>query len=184
MHKRAMTPLHGEQPRSSAPSAGVDAICDAFEATRFAGHEPRIEDFLPRGDSVHEDALFRELLLSEWDLRWRHAQHVELQPYLQRFAESSQLVAELWDVWHAKRSKCSGEGMATAPHAAPQRAGEESLSLGSFESLSFANGRYQVQSLLGEGGQKRVFLARDSQLDRDVVIGVLNGRQIASDSLS
>ena len=68
-------------------------------------------------------------------------------------------------------------------HGAPERAGEESLSPDSFESLSFANGRYQVQSLLGEGGQKRVFLARDSQLDRDVVIGLLNRTPIESDSL-
>ena len=37
---------------------------------------------------------------------------------------------------------------------------------------------------LGEGGQKRVFLARDTELDRDVVIGVLNRRQIESDSLN
>src|SRR5580765_1555294 len=133
-----MTPLHGEQPRSSAPpapSAGVDAICDAFEAAWLAGREPRIEEFLPRGESGHEEALFRELLVSEWDLRWRHAPPVELQPYLERFAQSSQLVAELWDVWHAKQSECSGDGMATAPHTAPpegldtvigrKRAGEE-----------------------------------------------------------
>ena len=86
--------------------------------------------------------------------------------------------------------------MATASHTAPpegldgfgtiragrKRAGEESLSLDSFESLSFANGRYQVRSLLGEGGQKRVFLARDSQLDRDVVIGLLSGRCVEADT--
>src|ERR687894_2274408 len=145
-----MPPLPGEQPRSSAPSAGVDTICDAFEAAWLAGHEPRIEDFLPRGDSVHQDALFRELLLSEWDLRWRHAQHVELQPYLERFAESSRLVAELWHAWHAKHTECSGDGMARASHTAPpegldgsgtiragrKRAGEESPSPDSFESLS------------------------------------------------
>src|SRR5262245_28107013 len=176
-----MTSLPSEQPRSSAPSADVDAICDAFEAAWLAGHEPRIEDFLPRGDSVHEDALFRELLLSEWDLRWRHAQHVEVQTYLERFAESSQLVADLWHVWHAKQSEGSGDVTATAPPTAPP--GEESLSPDSFESLSFANGRYQVKSLLGEGGQKRVFLARDSQLDRDVVIGLLNGRCVEADTL-
>src|SRR3954469_7616989 len=133
-----MTPLPGEQPRSSAPSAGVDAICDAFEADWLAGHEPRIEDCLPRGDSVHQDALFRELLVSEWDLRWRHAQHVELQTYLERFAESSPLVAELWHVWRAKQSERSGDDMATAPRTAPpeerdtvtgrKRAGEKSLS--------------------------------------------------------
>src|SRR5688500_13683525 len=178
-----MPPLHGEQPRSSVPSAGVDAICDEFEAAWLAGQDPRIEDFLPRGDS-QEDALFRELLLSEWDLRGRHAQHVELQTYRERFAERSQWVAELWHLWHAKQSECSGDGMATASHASRQRAGAESLSLDSFESLSFAAGRYQVQSLLGEGGQKRVFLARDTELDRDVVIGVLNRRQIESDSLN
>src|SRR4051812_5031231 len=144
-----MTPLRGEQPRSSAPSAGVDAICDAFEAAWLAGHEPRIEDFLPRGDSVHQDGLFRELLLSEWDLCCRHAQHVELQAYLERFAESNQLVAELWHVWRAKQSDRSGDGMATAPQPAPleerdtvngrKRAGDERPSpLDSFEPLSFA----------------------------------------------
>ena len=73
-----MSLLPSDERRPPAPAAGVDAICDAFEAAWLTGHEPRIEDFLPRGDSVHEDALFRELLLSEWDLRWRHAQHVEL----------------------------------------------------------------------------------------------------------
>jgi tRNA A-37 threonylcarbamoyl transferase component Bud32 len=65
--------------------------------------------------------------------------------------------------------------------AAWQCAGEETLSL--VRSVSFANGRYQLLSLLGEGGQKRVFLARDKELDRDVVIGVLNRRRIESDSL-
>jgi tetratricopeptide (TPR) repeat protein len=38
---------------------------------------------------------------------------------------------------------------------------------------SFASGRYVVRRLLGEGGQKTVFLAHDSQLDRDVAIAVL-----------
>ena len=64
------------------------------------------------------------------------------------------------------------------------RAGEETLSLGRLRIISFANGRYQCSRCLGEGGQKRVFLARDTELDRDVVIGVLNRRQIESDSLN
>lgn len=38
---------------------------------------------------------------------------------------------------------------------------------------TFAGGRYQVKKLLGEGGQKYVFLARDVSLDRDVVISFL-----------
>ena len=33
---------------------------------------------------------------------------------------------------------------------------------------SFANGRYQVKKFLGEGGKKKVYLAHDTLLDRDV----------------
>jgi hypothetical protein len=38
---------------------------------------------------------------------------------------------------------------------------------------SFANGRYTVQSLLGEGGKKKVYLAHDTTLDRDVAFGLI-----------
>src|SRR4029453_16993942 len=152
----------GEQPRPTAPTADVDAICDAFEAGWRAGQQPRIEDFLLGGDPVCRDGLLRELLLAEWGLPRRHEQHIELKTYRERFVQNSELVAELWHAW--------------------QSAGEETLSLG--RSVSFANGRYHLQSRLGEGGQKRVFLARDKELDRDVVIGVLNRRQIESASLN
>lgn len=36
-----------------------------------------------------------------------------------------------------------------------------------------ANGRYAVQRYLGEGGRKRVYLAHDTMLDRDVAIGIV-----------
>src|SRR3954469_8738362 len=119
----------GEQPRPSAPSAptaDVDAICDAFEAGWRAGQQPRIEDFLSGGDPVYRDGLLRELLLAEWDLLRRHEQHIELKTYRERFAQSSELVAELWHAWQS----------------AGEETGEETLSLGS--SVSFANGRYQL----------------------------------------
>src|SRR5919107_881619 len=35
------------------------------------------------------------------------------------------------------------------------------------------DGRYRIQSFLGEGGRKRVYLAHDSALDRDVAIGLV-----------
>ena len=38
---------------------------------------------------------------------------------------------------------------------------------------SFADGRYQVKKLLGEGGKKRVYLAHDSTLDREVAFGLI-----------
>jgi tetratricopeptide (TPR) repeat protein len=39
--------------------------------------------------------------------------------------------------------------------------------------LCFGNGRYKVERLLGEGGQKWVYLGRDTALERDIVISVL-----------
>ncbi len=41
------------------------------------------------------------------------------------------------------------------------------------EPKTFASGRFVVQRLLGEGGQKTVYLARDTQLDRDVAIAAI-----------
>jgi len=38
---------------------------------------------------------------------------------------------------------------------------------------SFANGRYQVKRFLGEGGKKKVYLAHDGILDRDVALAVI-----------
>ncbi len=38
---------------------------------------------------------------------------------------------------------------------------------------SFANGRYQVKRFLGEGGRKRVYLAQDTLLDREVAFALI-----------
>jgi class 3 adenylate cyclase len=38
---------------------------------------------------------------------------------------------------------------------------------------SFAGGRYIVRSFLGEGGRKKVYLAHDTKLDRDVAVAVI-----------
>ena len=38
---------------------------------------------------------------------------------------------------------------------------------------SFANGRYQAKKSLGEGGKKKVYLAHDTVLDRDVAFYLL-----------
>ena len=38
---------------------------------------------------------------------------------------------------------------------------------------SFANGRYEVKRFLGEGGKKKVYLAHDNLLDRDVAFALI-----------
>ncbi|HZT06065.1 MAG TPA: serine/threonine-protein kinase, partial [Chloroflexota bacterium] len=41
------------------------------------------------------------------------------------------------------------------------------------EPTSFCNGRYRVKEFLGEGGKKRVYLATDTLLDRDVAFALI-----------
>ena len=60
----------------------------------------------------------------------------------------------------------------TAGEAAPP---ESTPTTGPLPELptSFADGRYEVKRFLGEGGKKKVWLAHDNDLDRQVAIGII-----------
>jgi tetratricopeptide (TPR) repeat protein len=45
--------------------------------------------------------------------------------------------------------------------------------LSTIQPTSFADGRYQVKKFLGEGGKKKVYLAHDTLLDRDVAFALI-----------
>ena len=57
----------------------------------------------------------------------------------------------------------------------PSQTSEPSLPLSptSDQPSSFANDRYNVKRFLGEGGKKRVYLAHDNLLDRDVAFALI-----------
>jgi pimeloyl-ACP methyl ester carboxylesterase len=50
---------------------------------------------------------------------------------------------------------------------------DQTQAAGAPEALTFASGRYVATRLLGEGGQKRVYLGRDTQLHRDIAIAFI-----------
>ncbi len=64
---------------------------------------------------------------------------------------------------------CSGCGSAVAAPAEPPAAPAPAEA----GPRSFGSGRYEVRHLLGEGANKRVYLARDSVIDREVAIGLV-----------
>jgi len=77
----------------------------------------------------------------------------------------------------------SGEPEPTRP--TPSQAGSfRTMAAPAAQPQSFSSGRYVVSKLLGEGGQKIVFLARDTQLDRDVAIALLKAEGIDDASLA
>ncbi|MEE8465587.1 MAG: hypothetical protein V3S68_03860, partial [Dehalococcoidia bacterium] len=61
-------------------------------------------------------------------------------------------------------SPAIGEPTASTPPTAGSASGQPS---------SFANGRYQVLKFLGEGGKKKVYLAQDTTLDREVAFALI-----------
>lgn len=48
---------------------------------------------------------------------------------------------------------------------------------------SFAGGRYEVKRFLGEGGKKRVYLVRDTRLDREVAFALIKTEGLDSEGL-
>jgi tetratricopeptide (TPR) repeat protein len=49
---------------------------------------------------------------------------------------------------------------------------------------NFADGRYEVRRLIGEGGQKIVFLAHDAKLGRDVAVALLRAEGLEAESIA
>ena len=64
---------------------------------------------------------------------------------------------------------CEGCGQSLAGGDRASAAASESAPV----PTSFASGRYQVERLLGEGAKKRVYLARDTRLNRDIALAVI-----------
>jgi serine/threonine protein kinase len=47
---------------------------------------------------------------------------------------------------------------------------------------AIADGRYELVRLLGEGGKKRVYLARDTLLERDVAVALIKAEGLDADA--
>lgn len=75
---------------------------------------------------------------------------------------------------------CEACGQRLAEEQAPAA---DTTVAGESAPLSFVRGRYVVERVLGEGGKKRVYLARDTHLDRPVAFALLRADGIDAESL-
>jgi len=77
-----------------------------------------------------------------------------------------------------------GEGQGSVPpHEARKHAASSSDAPPPPLPASFAGGRYAVRAFLGEGATKRVYLAHDSKLDRDVAFALIKTDGLDADGL-
>ena len=74
------------------------------------------------------------------------------------------------------RSSARRLGAVTATPSDPPSSPPDSAAVADRQTpqpTSFANGRYQVKRFLGEGGKKKVYLAHDTTLDREVAFALI-----------
>ena len=64
-------------------------------------------------------------------------------------------------------------GSGDSPSAPPPQSSTLATTSLSDQPTSFANGRYEVKRFLGEGGKKKVYLAQDTLLDREVAFAFI-----------
>jgi tetratricopeptide (TPR) repeat protein len=83
----------------------------------------------------------------------------------------------------AKFCEECGEPLITT-HTAPTQSATQFAQANKIvpEPASFAGGRYQVKKLLGEGGKKRVYLAHDTVLDRDIAFAQIKTEKLDEES--
>ena len=73
----------------------------------------------------------------------------------------------------ARFCRSCGAALAETDAPPPDLTAPQSVSRHSEQPASFSDGRYQVLGFLGEGAKKMVYLAQDTQLDRDVAFALI-----------
>ncbi len=158
----------------------IDELCDRFDRELVSGDGPRIETFLAEVPEAARDGLLAELLTIEIDFRLSRSEPATADDYLSRFPDHAELIENAFDF--ARESDVPtgpigqfDEPTVTIAHADSDvsRVGTTRESRRAEDATSFAPqsfGRYTLLRLLGKGSMGSVYLAHDSELDRNVAI--------------
>ena len=141
----------------------IDALRARFVQEWKAGRQPRIEDYINKASGSARSALLSTLLRAELDLLGQQGTVPSADTYRARFPGDAAVVTEVFsqatlDTRGAKVNETlTHHG---APAASTQGSTTKKL------------GRFELQSVLGQGAMGKVFKAYDPQLNRDVAIKV------------
>jgi len=145
--------------RADQQISDVDAVCDKFYRACCNGEMPQIEDYLCLLPIHRQEELLQELLLEEFHLRQINGATIKLEDYTARFPLMTEVVAK-------------------AVLAA--RAVEQDASLGSRlthrADIGRSEHRFRVIRRCAKGGLGEVFLAQDTELNREVALKEIQAR--------
>lgn len=156
------------------PAESVDATVD-HQATRIAeicqqfvqawreGKQPRIEDYLQQAPTGAHDELLEALLREEIQIRQAAGDLVRAEDYQPRFPRHFDVIARAFTTPKSSRLGSTVENRRTSEQ-------------GDFRSAT----RFRVIRPHAKGGLGEVFVARDTELNRDVALKEIQSRYVAN----
>ncbi len=179
-------PDTGDSVEVSALGHIVEA-CDRYETEWRATGTARIEAYLEEIEASTRDALFRELLAIDVELRLERGEQPRALDYLDRFPDRADSIESTFQKrWAGGTPSNRSPGRESTEAGSPLAEGAWGEGLSSTPDVGFDQelperlGRYIPTAILGSGGFGVVYLARDDELNRQVAIKVPKTEAIAS----